>query len=254
MAIPPPHAFINVRSAKCLDRDRIELEFEHPPALAGLSPLFAQMFWDGPPSEPAVGNLVLGLFERREHHGEPSCGGPAINQRLLIALPPLLPDPMLRRGRIAFNDPRLYGYHQQLERFELGFDLDGVGPIDAGDEPVNPVVAMTLDPAAAQLALADLERLLLWLLPSGENETWGWLPLSRPTRPTRWAPMQDNSLITLDAGGLKSNRMLGAIDVDAANGLVHLNRYSYYGDDDRSSLQPSVEWWREARRLLWPQG
>lgn len=254
MAIPPPHAFINVRSARCLGSDRIELAFDHPQALPGRSPLFAELFWDGPPPEPAVGNLVLGLFERREHHGEPTCGGPAISQSLEIDLPRLLPDPILRRGRIAFNDPRLYGHHRRLERFELDFDLDGAGRLSKVDGALDTPDALTLDPAAAQLAMTELERLLAWLLPSGENETWGWLPLSRPIRPARWAPLQDDSVIRLDAGGLKSNRMLGAIDVDVAAGVVFLHRYSYYGDDHRSSLRPSVEWWREARRLVWPQG
>lgn len=122
MAIPPPHAFINVAAARMTGPTVLELAFDHPacpdPAL-----LFAEVFWEETGPTVDEGAFVLGLFERREHHGQPTCTGPAVAQRRQWALPDLLPDPRIRRGRLHLNSERLYGRHQRLPAFVLDFDF-----------------------------------------------------------------------------------------------------------------------------------
>lgn len=239
MAIPPPHAFINVVDARWQSPETLALDFHHAAPAAGESPFFAELFWDGPAPAPGLGNLCLGLFERRARHGEPTCTGPVAAQCLRLSLPGLLPDASLRRGRIAFNDPHLYGRHRHLIRFERGFDLDA--PAAPPEPPIDEL-------------LAAIDALLARAIPPDENERWGWLPLPRPRWAMRRGPLCAGEVVKLDAGGLKQDRVLGMIEVDPDARCLRLARYSYYGDDHSTVLHPAPDWWDAAARIVWIKG
>lgn len=239
MAIPPPHAFINVIDARRRSPETLELDFHHAAPAAGESPFFAELYWDGPAPEPGVGHLCLGLFERRARHGEPTCTGPVAAQCLRLSLPELLPDASLRRGRIAFNDAGLYGHHRRLARFERTFDLEA--PAAPAEPPIEQI-------------LARIDALLATVIPPYENERWGWLPLPRQRWAMQRSPLRAGEVVKLDAGGLKQDRVLGTIEVDPDARCLRLVRYSYYGDDDTTVLEPASDWWDEAARIPWPKG
>jgi len=241
MAIPPPHAFINVREARWLRPGRLELQFRHPPPLAGLSPFFVQIFRDGPAEADGYAPLALGLFEHRESHGEASCAGEPKDHCLWVDIADVLPDTAIQRGRITFNDAALYGHHRLLDPFSLELALQSSLALVAS--------AGNVDTAAA---MQTVEQLLARALPEGENATWGWLPLPRPGWAQDWRRLSANGVIDIDAGGLRQNRILGLIRLVPAAGRLELHRYSYYGDDDRIDLYPDPAWWLEALACLWP--
>lgn len=118
--------------------------------------------------------------------------------------------------------------------------------------PGDDEVASWPDPPAATL-LAALDALLARAIPADVVADWGWLPLPQPPVPVRWGPLQAGEVITIDAGGLKANRVLGLIKLDPDARHVSLVRYSYYGDDDTTVLAPSPAWWADAALVVWPK-
>lgn len=247
MAIPPPHAFINIAQARCLPGGTLELDFDHPEC-AQPDVLFVELFYDGPSPEPGVARLALGLFERRRDHGLAKCTGPVGRQRLYVSLAPLLPDPSIRRGAVVINDDHLYGHYRQLPRFELAFELEDGPAVDPIAEELP--VAAPRDPQDARLQAID--ALLSQLIATDENQQWGWLPLPRPRWQLAFRPLRADAPHRIDAGGLKADRVLGCIELDMAAGTVTLVRYSYYGFEEVTVMHPDAAWWETAKQIDWP--
>jgi len=247
MAIPPPHAFINVADACCLPRGVVQLDFDHPEC-ANPDDLFVELFYDGPNPAPGVARLALGLFERRSDHGLASCTGPVRRQRLFVSLAPLLPDPSIRRGAVVLNDDHLYGHYRRLPRFELVFDLED-RPAEGSDAD-EVAAAETLDEQEARLQAID--ALLSRIITPDEIQRWGWLPLPRQRWALAFGPLRTDAMHRIDAGGLKADRVLGSIELDATAGTVTLVAYSYYGFEEATVLRPDTGWWQAALRIDWP--
>lgn len=123
-AIPPPHVFVNVSSARMLDARTLEMTFEYPRCPDARALAASAMGWsvidekDPPPRY----SIRVGLQELRARHGTPTCTGPVETQRLSIDLRALV-DERIVRGTVQLNDESLYGYMKKLPTLTIPFDF-----------------------------------------------------------------------------------------------------------------------------------
>ena len=119
MAIPPPSVFINIESAKLVDKQTLEVGFEWPRCT---SPSDIKADWMGA-SQAADGswNVRFSLQEMRARPGVATCTGPVEKQSLRIDLRSLLRADMTH-GVLVMNDPSLYGWMKKLPALNVAFD------------------------------------------------------------------------------------------------------------------------------------
>lgn len=120
MAIPPPHVFVNIESARMLDAHTLEIRFEWPRCP---SPSALRTDWFGASQSADGGWLVrFSLQELRPTRGTPTCTGPVEKQLRQVDLRSLLRKDMAY-GALQMNDEGLYGYMKKLPAFDVPFDL-----------------------------------------------------------------------------------------------------------------------------------
>jgi hypothetical protein len=120
LMLPPPHAFINVQSARLVDKHTLEIAFEWPRCADEKS---IRADWAGAAQAPdGSWDVRFSLQERRSHPNVPTCAGPTEKQVRRIDLTTLLGKDMTH-GRLQVNDPSLYGVTQKLPAIVVAFDL-----------------------------------------------------------------------------------------------------------------------------------
>jgi hypothetical protein len=117
MAIPPEERFVNVVSAKMIDKHTIEVVFDWPRCA---DPAFIAADWMGASEEKEGWEIRFALVEARGKHG--ACNGPVEKQTRRFDLHAVLRKDMTH-GKLQINDESLYGYMKKLPAFDVKFDL-----------------------------------------------------------------------------------------------------------------------------------
>jgi hypothetical protein len=120
MAIPPPHVFINIDSARMRDAHTLEIHFAWPRCASAAA---LKTEWLGAnQTDDGAWHVRFSLQELRTTRAQATCTGPVEKQQRLVDLRSILSKEM-SFGVLEINDAGLYGYMKKLPSFEVPFDL-----------------------------------------------------------------------------------------------------------------------------------